>query len=109
MHIKQWNNKSDKQHITLKVVFVPGAWTRKSRSKVQSKRPQKIGKLLHGAVQEIPESLYLEINEEMIREATLRTKGSSGPSGVDANDSREYFPANRLSNLPQGFVTLWLL
>ena len=28
-------------------------------------------------MQEIPESLYLEINGEMIREAALRTKGSS--------------------------------
>ena len=43
---------------------------------------EKIGTLLHGPVQKIPESLYLEINGEMIREAALRTKGSSGPSGV---------------------------
>ena len=58
---------------------------------------------------QIPESLYLEINGEMTREAALRTKGSSGPSGIDANGSREYFPENHLSNLPQDFVTLWLL
>ena len=45
----------------------------------------KIGTLPHGSVQEIPESLYLEINGDMIREADFRTKGSSGPSGVDAN------------------------
>ena len=45
----------------------------------------KIGTHLHGPVQEIPESIYLEINGEMIREAALRTKRSSGPSGVDAN------------------------
>ena len=37
-------------------------------------------------MQEIPESLHLEINGEMIREAALRTKGSSGPSGVHGNE-----------------------
>ena len=31
------------------------------------------------------DSLYQQIDGEMIRETALRTKGSGGPSGVDAN------------------------
>ena len=52
------------------------------RQKHPKAQKAKIRTLLHGPVQEIPESLYLEINGEMIREAALRTKGSSGPSLV---------------------------
>ena len=33
----------------------------------------------------IPDLVYQEINGELVREAALRTKGSGGPSGVDAN------------------------
>jgi hypothetical protein len=36
-------------------------------------------------VQEVIESLFIPINGQMVREAALRTKGSGGPSGVDAN------------------------
>ena len=55
------------------------------RQKHPEAQDVKIGTLLHGPLQEIPESLYIGINGEMIREATLKTKGSGGPSGVDAN------------------------
>ena len=50
MHISQWNNKSDKLHIALKSVFVL-AWTTKARSKVQSKRPQRMFKETFGLME----------------------------------------------------------
>ena len=38
-----------------------------------------------GPVEDVPDSVYQEINEELVREAALRTKGYGGSSGVDAN------------------------
>ena len=56
---------------------------------LREKRPEaqraKLGSLLFGPVEEIPDLVYQEINGELVREAALRTKGSGGPSGVDAN------------------------
>ena len=52
-------------------------------------QPAKWGSLLFGPIDdEFPESIYSGINGEMIRQAALRTKGSGGPCGVDANDFR---------------------
>ena len=45
----------------------------------------KLGSILFGPIEEVHDSLYQQIDGEMIREAALRTKGSGGPSGVDAN------------------------
>ena len=45
----------------------------------------KLGSLLFGPVEDIPDSVYQGINGELVREAALRTKGSGGPSGEDAN------------------------
>ena len=45
----------------------------------------KLGSLLFWPVEDIPDSVYQGINGELVREAALRTKGSGGPSGVDAN------------------------
>ena len=55
------------------------------REKHPEAQPANSRVLLRGPVQDIPESIYLTINGEMIRDAALRTKGSGGPSGVDAN------------------------
>ena len=68
------------------------------RQKHPEAQEAKIETLLHGPVHEIPESLYLEMIGEMIREAALR----SGPSGVDANGFKR---------IPRckSFKTLWLL
>ena len=56
---------------------------------LREKRPDaqraKLGSLLFGPVKDMPDSVYQEINGEFVREAALRTKGSGGPSGVDAN------------------------
>ncbi|CAB3999685.1 Hypothetical predicted protein [Paramuricea clavata] len=52
-------------------------------------QPAKLGSVLFGPLNdEIPESVYSEINVEMVRQAALRTKGSGDPSGVDANGFR---------------------
>ena len=56
---------------------------------VHEKHPEaqdaKLGSLLFGPVEEVHDSLFQQIDGEMIREAALRTKGSGGPSVVDAN------------------------
>ena len=39
---------------------------------------------MFGPVEDFPDSIYQQINGEMIREAALRTKGSGGPSSMDA-------------------------
>ena len=52
-------------------------------------QPAKSGSLLFGPFDdEFPESVYSGINGEMVRQAALRTKGSGGPCGVDANGFR---------------------
>ena len=47
-----------------------------------------LGSLLFGPIKDVPDTLYYEINGVMVRDAALRTKGSGGPSGVDANGFR---------------------
>ena len=52
-------------------------------------QPAKLGSLLFGPIDdEFPETVYSGINGEMVRQAALRTKGSGGPCGVDANGFR---------------------
>ena len=43
-----------------------------------------LGALLSGPIEPIPDTFFCKINEEMVRKAALRTKGSGGPSGVNA-------------------------
>ena len=46
----------------------------------------KLGSLHFGPIDDaIPETLYSEINGDMVRQAALRTKGAGGPLGIDAN------------------------
>ena len=62
---------------------------------LQEKHPEaqeaKLGSLLFGPFEEVHDSLYQQIDGEMIRETALRTKGSGGPSGVDANGFKRIF------------------
>ena len=59
------------------------------KEKHPNPQPTKLGSLLFGPIDdELPETLYSEINGEMVRQAALRTKGAGGPSGIDANDFR---------------------
>ena len=55
------------------------------REKHPGAQEAKLRSLLFGPIENVPESLYQQINGEMIRDAALRTKRSGGPSGVDVN------------------------
>ena len=52
---------------------------------LKEKHPEPQGVQLESLV---PDTLYYEINGDMVRSAALRTKGSGGPSGVDSNGFR---------------------
>ena len=61
-------------------------------NRLQDKNPSaqdaQLESLVFGPIEDIPHVLYHQINGEMIKEAALKTKGSGGPSGVDANGFR---------------------
>ena len=71
----------------------------------------KLGSLLFGPVEDVPEIIYQEIDGEMIKEAALRTKGSGGGGGggllvLIRMDLREFWLLNRSRNRAQIFVML---
>ncbi|PFX27076.1 hypothetical protein AWC38_SpisGene8223 [Stylophora pistillata] len=47
-----------------------------------------LGSLLFGPIEDIPDTMFPENDGEMLRDPALRTWGSGGPSGVDANGFR---------------------
>ena len=47
--------------------------------------------LLNGPVDRVPTGIFDLINEQMIYDAAMRTKGSSGPSGIDAELYRKCY------------------
>jgi len=55
-----------------------------------------LGTLLFGSIEEVPDVIYQQINAEMVRDAALRTKGSRGPSGIDANGFRRMLACKSL-------------
>ena len=55
------------------------------REKHPNPQEARSGPLLYWPVEGVPDSIYQQISGEMVRDAVLRTKGSGGPSGVDAN------------------------
>ena len=67
----------------------------------------KLGSILFGPVEEVHDSLYQQIDGEMISEAALRTKGSGGPSGVDAMASNVFSLANPSRNQVRTCVMPW--
>ena len=64
------------------------------REKHPNPQEARLGPLLFGPVEGVPVSIYRQINGEIVRYATLRTKGSGGPSGVDANGFRRILASN---------------
>ena len=76
------------------------------REKHPEPKPKKWKVLLRGPVQDIPNSLFLEINGEMVHDVALKTKGSGGPCGVDANGLSGSLCVNRSSIRRQHFVRL---
>ena len=53
-----------------------------------SAQEARLGSLVYGPIEDVPHVLFQQINGKMVREAKLKTKGSGGPSGVDANGFR---------------------
>ena len=47
-----------------------------------------MGSLLFGPVEDVPDSIYQQVNGEMVRDAALGIKSAGGPSGIDANGFR---------------------
>ena len=77
----------------------------------------KLGSLLFGPVEGVPDIIYQEIDGEMIKEAALRTKGSreggeggGGASGIDANGFKRVLASKSFkkssSNLCDALATL---
>ena len=56
---------------------------------LREKQEALLGSLPFGPVEDVPDSIYQQINGYMVRDAALRTKGSGAPSGVDANGFRQ--------------------
>jgi len=54
------------------------------REKHPAAKEAKLGSLLFGPIDDVQPVIFQQIDGEMIREAALRTKGSGGPSGIDA-------------------------
>ena len=61
-------------------------------------------------MEDISQSVYQDINGELVREAALRTKGSGGPSGVDANGFKSILACKSFkrssTNLCEAIATL---
>ena len=61
-------------------------------------------------MEDVPEILYQKIDEEMTKKAALRTKGSAGPSGIDANGFKRILASKSFkkssSNLCDALATL---
>ena len=58
------------------------------REKHPEAQEAQLGTLVFGPTEQVPDSIFQQINKEMVREAALKTKGSGGPSGVDSNGFR---------------------
>ena len=58
------------------------------REKHPEAQEAQLGALVFGPTEQVPDSIFQQINKEMVREAALKTKGSGGPSGVDSNGFR---------------------
>ena len=58
------------------------------KEKHPSPQEARLRSLLFGPVEDVPDSIYQQINEEMVWDAALRTKGSGGPSSFVANGFR---------------------
>ena len=68
----------------------------------------KLGSLLFGLVEDIPDSVYQEINGELVREALLRTKGSGALRVWTPVASRGSCHASLLRDQVSTYVSLLL-
>ena len=84
---------------------------RQLREKHPAAQEAHLGSLLFGSIEDVPDldTVYFQINGEMVRDAALRTKGSGGPSGVDANGFRRMLACKSFKkNLDQTCAQLYL-
>ena len=65
-----------------------------------------LGSLLFGPTGDVPDTLYYEINGDMVRDPALRTKGSGPPSGVDANGFRRILTCESFKRSGTDYVKL---
>ena len=56
---------------------------RQRREKHPAAQDAHIRSLLFGPIEDVPDTVYYQINGEMVRDAVLRTKGPGRPSCVD--------------------------
>ena len=49
------------------------------RDKHPSPQEDRLDSLLYGSVENVPDTIFQQINGEMVRDAALRTKASGGP------------------------------
>ena len=49
------------------------------RDKHPSPQEDRLDSLLNGSVENVPDTIFQQINGEMVRDAALRTKASGGP------------------------------
>ena len=49
------------------------------RDKHPSPQEDRLGSLLYGSVENVPDTIFQQINGEMVRDAALWTKASGGP------------------------------
>ena len=77
---------------------------------LQEKHPElqgvQLGSLLFGPTGDVPDTLYYEINGDMVRDPALRTKGSGPPSGVDANGFRRILTCESFKRSGTDYVKL---
>ena len=75
---------------------------------LQDKHPSaqkaQLGSLVFGQIEDILHVIYHQINGKMIKETALKTKGSGGPSGIDANGLEECSLASPLRSPVQVFA-----
>ena len=70
------------------------------KEKHPNSQPTTLDSLLFGPIDDdLPESVYSDMNGEMVRQAALRTKGSGGSCGVHANGFRRILACKSFKQL----------
>ena len=70
------------------VLPLTGDVMKQLREKHPEAQEAQLGTLVFGSTEQVPDSIFQQINKETVRKAALKTKGSGGSSGVDSNGFR---------------------
>lgn len=80
---------------------------------LQEKHPEaqktQLRTLAFGPTEQVLDSIFQQVNGEVVREAALKTKGSGGPSGVDSNGFRRMMACKSFKSQAQTSLPLLLL